>query len=123
MIGSLYSVVLDCPDPDALATFYQELLGLPRARADDDGWTVIGGRAGEPRIAFQAAPDLRAPRWPNPDRPQQFHFDVLVDDVDAAEAKVLALGGTRLPGEGDDFRVYADLVGHPFCLVWGVGPG
>ena len=37
-----------------------------------------------------------------------------------AEPKVLALGARRLPGEGGDFRVYADPVGHPFCLVWDV---
>ncbi|MEH1016548.1 VOC family protein [Micromonospora sp. CPCC 206060] len=35
-----------------------------------------------------------------------------------AEQRVLALGARRLPGAGDDFRVYADPVGHPFCLVW-----
>ena len=35
-----------------------------------------------------------------------------------AEPKVLALGARRLPGEGGDFRVYADPAGHPFCLVW-----
>jgi hypothetical protein len=45
------------------------------------------------------------------------HVDVLVDDIDAGEAKVLALGATRLPGEGRGFRVYADPAGHPFCLV------
>ena len=40
--------------------------------------------------------------------------------MDAAEPRVLALGATRLPGGGDDFRVYADPAGHPFCLVWHV---
>ena len=35
-----------------------------------------------------------------------------------AEPKVLDLGARRLPGGGGDFRVYADPVGHPFCLVW-----
>ena len=56
--------------------------------------------------------------WPDPDRPQQFHLDVYVTDVDEAEPKVLALGARRLPGGGGDFRVFADPVGHPFCLVW-----
>ena len=70
------------------------------------------------RIAFQQAPDLQPPDWPDPDRPQQFHLDIRVADVDEAEPKVLALGARRLPGEGGDFRVYADPVGHPFCLVW-----
>jgi hypothetical protein len=44
----------------------------------------------------------------------------MVDDVEEAEPKALALGAKRLPGEGDDFRVYADPAGHPFCLVWDV---
>jgi catechol 2,3-dioxygenase-like lactoylglutathione lyase family enzyme len=115
MIGRLYSVVIDCPDPAALAQFYEELLGLSRQSTESE-WVVIGDDA--TRLAFQRAPDLREPRWPDPERPQQFHLDVMVDDVDVAEAKVLALGAKRLPGEGDDFRVYADPAGHPFCLIW-----
>ena len=35
-----------------------------------------------------------------------------------ASTAVLELGAKRLPGGGGDFRVYADPVGHPFCLVW-----
>jgi catechol-2,3-dioxygenase len=116
MIGSLHSVVIDTPDPHALATFYAELLGLEVKGDPGDDWVWATG-AGH-RLAFQQAPNLQPPDWPDPDRPQQFHLDVKVDDVDEAEPKVLALGARRLPGEGDDFRVYADPVGHPFCLVW-----
>ncbi|MEH1102930.1 VOC family protein [Micromonospora sp. CPCC 205561] len=117
MIGKLRTVVIDCPDPRALAAFYSELLGLDvDADASDEGWAVIAGSGH--RLAFQAAPDLRRPRWPDPERPQQFHLDVQVDDVEEAEKRVLALGARRLPGEGDDFRVYADPAGHPFCLVF-----
>jgi hypothetical protein len=116
MIGSLHSVVIDCPEPLALAEFYAELIGGRIVRRDKDWVTVEDG--GGRRLAFQLAPDHQPPRWPDPAHPQQFHLDVKVDDVDAAEARVLALGATRLPGEGDDFRVYADPAGHPFCLVW-----
>jgi len=59
-----------------------------------------------------------APRWPDPAFPQQFHLDVMVDDIDEAEPKALALGATPLPSEEDGFRVYADPAGHPFCLCW-----
>ncbi|MFI9529196.1 VOC family protein [Micromonospora rosaria] len=121
MIGQLRSVVIDCPDPRALAAFYAELLGLPLAERDseDDEWVVLGGPRGyQPRVAFQKAPDLRPPNWPDPDRPQQFHLDVTVDDIEAAERAALALGARRLPGEGEGFRVYADPAGHPFCLCW-----
>jgi catechol 2,3-dioxygenase-like lactoylglutathione lyase family enzyme len=116
MIGQLHSVVIDAPDPHALATFYAGLLGMEVKGNPGDDWVWATG-AGY-RLAFQEAPDLRPPDWPDPDRPQQFHLDIRVADVDEAEPKVLALGARRLPGEGGDFRVYADPVGHPFCLVW-----
>jgi hypothetical protein len=116
MIGRLYSVIIDCPEPRALADFYAALLGTKVVRDDGDWVTVDDGRGG--KLCFQQAPDLQSPRWPDPDHPQQFHLDIQVDDVEVAEPQVLALGATRLPGEGDDFRVYADPVGHPFCLIW-----
>ncbi|MFF5214643.1 VOC family protein [Micromonospora sp. NPDC000442] len=121
MIGQLRSTVIDCPDPRGLAGFYSELLGLPliEDNSDGDDWVVLGGPPGHlPRLAFQRAPELRPPAWPDPERPQQFHLDVTVDDIEAAEQAALALGARRLPGEGEGFRVYADPAGHPFCLCW-----
>lgn len=133
MIGRLSTVVLDCPDPQALAHFYSQLLGLPVTRVDgevDGEWVDIGdSRIG--RMSFQRADDYQPPRWPDPAYPQQFHLDVLVEDIADAEQQVLALGatripwgsaeeearGTRAPG-GGGFRVYADPAGHPFCLEW-----
>ena len=116
MIGKLASVVIDCPEPRALARFYSELLSVPVMHEDDD-WVDIGD-AQTGRLSFQLAPDHQPPRWPDPAFPQQFHLDVRVDEVEPAERAVLDLGATRLPGEGKDFRVYADPAGHPFCLVW-----
>ncbi|MFC7647242.1 VOC family protein [Streptosporangium lutulentum] len=48
---------------------------------------------------------------------RQLHIDVRVEDLEQAEQKALALGARRLRGGGERFRVYEDLVGHPFCLV------
>jgi catechol 2,3-dioxygenase-like lactoylglutathione lyase family enzyme len=117
MIGQLQIVVIDCPDPRALASFYGELLGMRRID-DEDDWVTIGSQSDRAELAFQRAPELRAPRWPDPEFPQQFHLDVEVGDIEEAEPKVLKLGATPLPGGGKSFRVYADPVGHPFCLVW-----
>ncbi len=119
MIGRLSSVVLDCRNPKALAEFYSQLLGLPVTRVEDD-WVDVGGQDGTPKLAFQLAPDHEPPTYRDPEHPQQMHLDVHVDDVDTAEERALAIGATRLPGEGGDFRVYADPAGHPFCLVWDV---
>lgn len=116
MIGRLFSVVLDCPDPQILAQLHSQLLGLPITRAEQD-WVQIDD-ADSSRLSFQRVPRYQAPRWPDPAFPPQAHLDLQVSDITEAEARVLALGGTRLPGAGPDFRVYADPAGHPFCLGW-----
>jgi hypothetical protein len=68
-------------------------------------------------VMVQQIGGYRAPRWPDPAEPQQAHLDILVDDLDAGEARALAIGATRLDGEGPTFRVFADPAGHPFCLT------
>jgi hypothetical protein len=48
----------------------------------------------------------------------QLHLHFQVNDLDAAERTVLALGGTMFGDQpGDRSRVYADPAGRPFCLV------
>lgn len=121
MIGTLRSVVLDCRDPAALAEFWQGVLG-GTVTAEDEDFIVLTDPAGR-RVACQLSPGHRPPTFPDPEGSQQIHLDVLVDDVDAAEAQVLALGATRVADAVLDgtFRVYRDPAGHPFCLVWGTG--
>jgi catechol 2,3-dioxygenase-like lactoylglutathione lyase family enzyme len=113
MIGRMHHVVVDCRDPAALAAFYSELLGLPITYQSAD-FVVVSRDDTASGMAFQLAPDHQPPQWPDPKYPQQMHFDVMVDDVDAAEPQVLSLGARRLSG-GD--HVYADPAGHPFCLI------
>ena len=116
MIGPLKTVVFDAPDIKGLAGFYVELVGFTEAYADDE-WITLTGPAPW-RVALQLAPDHVPPRWPDPAYPQQYHMDITVADIEAAEEATLKLGATRLPGGGSSFRVYADPAGHPFCLCW-----
>jgi len=116
MIGRLHHTILDCPDPLELATFYSEMLGLPITWQEPD-FAVVSANDTTSGLAFQRATDHKAPRWPDPEWPQQIHFDVMVDDPDDAEPKVLALGARRLTPQGSQSRVYADPAGHPFCLI------
>ena len=119
MIGRLEKTVLDCPDPRALAAFYAQVVGMV-VTEDSDDWVVIGREPEARELAFQRASTWVAPRWPDPEHPQQLHLDIRVADVDAAERAVLALGARRLPADREQgFRVFADPVGHPFCLVFG----
>jgi len=78
---------------------------------------MIGEDGAQP-VMFQQITDYQAPRWPDPAYPQQFHLDVTVGDVDTAEAAVLKLGATSLSHSGENWRVYADPAGKPFCLCW-----
>lgn len=92
-------VVVGCPEEreDELRAFYAML---------------TDGRVGPGEGA------MRPPRWREPAHPTQIHLDVVVADVDAAERAVLEHGATKLE-EFPGWRVYADPVGHPFCLYPG----
>ena len=112
MIGRMHHVVVDCSDPDAVAGFYSRLLGLPVTYRDED-WVVVAANDKTSGLAFQRVPGNPPPTWPGPAVPQQFHLDIMVEDVAAAGPRVLELGAVRLDGE----NVYADPAGHPFCLI------
>ncbi|GGM05228.1 glyoxalase [Streptomyces fumigatiscleroticus] len=118
-VAELGVVVLDCPDPQALAGFYAGVLGgTVEADPEDTDWVDLklpGGQA----LAFQRADGFVPPEWPRADHnSQQFHLDLTVPDLDAAERAVLELGAKPLEAEDRSrtFRVYADPAGHPFCL-------
>ncbi|WP_053644999.1 MULTISPECIES: VOC family protein [unclassified Streptomyces] len=123
MIADLQCLVLDCPEPRALAEFYRALLGGEVDRPDrrwslDEDWSTLHTPGGLV-LCFQRVPDHRPPTWPDPERPQQSHLDLGVPDLDTAQEQLLALGATLLDaGEGTrSWRVYGDPAGHPFCLV------
>lgn len=110
----LSAIALECPDAGALAAFYAEITG-GRITYDNGTWATVDGPGG--RIDFQTSPGYVPPTWPDPASSMQMHLDFDVDDLDVAEAEVLAAGATRLAFvPNDHFRVYADPVGHPFCL-------
>jgi catechol 2,3-dioxygenase-like lactoylglutathione lyase family enzyme len=118
MIGRMHHVIIDCPDPAALAVFYSELLGQPVTYSSAD-FVVVAANDRTSGLGFQLAPGQRPATWPDPAVPQQFHLDVMVDDLDDATGRVLAIGARRLEPNGPDQHgyVFADLAGHPFCLI------
>ncbi|WNI20820.1 VOC family protein [Streptomyces sp. ITFR-16] len=112
-------VALDCTDPEALAAFYQGVLG-GEVKRGSDRWYELHAPGGA-RLAFQHAPGHRPPAWPRSDlNSQQEHLDFRVTDMEAAQREVLALGAVPLDLDDRDgergFRVFADPAGHPFCL-------
>lgn len=113
MEAYIRNIVFGCPDPRALGRFYAELLGMRVVRED---WFVVArDERSFPRLAFDEEAEYRAPRWPDPEHPQQLHLDFPASDLEAAEEQALRLGARRLQDRGD-YRSYADPAGHPFCL-------
>jgi predicted enzyme related to lactoylglutathione lyase len=112
-IARFPSIVIDCPDPRVLAEFYGALLGWSVEVSSD--WADVRGDGG--CISFQQVEGYTPPAWPSQDPPQQMHLDVMVEDLDVAEAAVLDLGATKHEHQpGTSFRVFLDPAGHPFCL-------
>jgi len=99
MRGRLHHVILDCPDPGRLARFYSALLNQP-ITYDSDDFVVVAANDTTSGLAFQLAPDHRAPTWPDTTVPQQMHLDIMVENVPDATPHVLRLGATKLRGEG-----------------------
>jgi predicted enzyme related to lactoylglutathione lyase len=113
-IARFPSIVIDCSDAVALAAFYGAILDWEVETSD--GWAEVRAEHDQ-RISFQQVEAYAPPRWPAQEVPQQMHLDVVVDDLDAAEAAVLGLGATKhLHQPGTSFRVFLDPAGHPFCL-------
>src|SRR5262249_9101690 len=112
-VMGLFAVTIDTADASGLARFYADLTGLEVTYDGPEGALITGeGKS----LMFQQVNDHRPPRWPDPAHPQQAHLDLRVDDLDAGEARARDLGAVSLRRE-ENFRVFADPAGHPFCLI------
>lgn len=115
---TLSTVVLDAPDPAALADFYRRLLGWT-VDAAEPNWVKISGPDGGTALSFQTETAYARPTWPADPGDQQMmlHLDIQVDDLEAAGAHAIAQGAVLAEYQPqDDVRVYLDPAGHPFCL-------
>ena len=115
MTPRIDTIVIDCPDPEALAEFYAELLDMQILRRPPDLMT-IGRDGAHPGVAFQAVEDYHPPQWPDPAYPKQIHLDIGVPDATATRAWLRAHGATWHE-DGTDCQVWSDPAGHPFCVA------
>ncbi|MCU1657049.1 MAG: hypothetical protein JWO57_1705 [Pseudonocardiales bacterium] len=116
-IGKLWSVTLDCDDPQPLADFWAKALDGKIAYTSDQfiGVETPDGLC----IGAYKIQDYVRPAWPDGAPPKQFHLDFSVDDLDDAERAVLDLGATKAERQPspERWRVMIDPAGHPFCLT------
>lgn len=116
-------VCIDCADADELAAFYCRLLGWETTASDGQGWRQLRDPDGGVGINIQMTRWYRPPTWPEEPAAQQkmMHFEIEVDDLEAAIAAAIAAGGKEAPNQPKDrdqgrIRVMLDPAGHPLCL-------
>jgi hypothetical protein len=115
-IARLAGVSLDCPDPKALASFYQALLDVEVMFETDDFIALKGAGV---YLTTQRVEEHRPPDWPEALIPKQLHLELAVDDLDIAETAAIAIGATRAAVQPSPelWRVLIDPAGHPFCIT------
>jgi len=111
---SFSSVTVNAPDAATLAGFYAQITG-GEVTFTHPSWATLKTPGG--RIDFQTVADYQPPVWP--DDPSLIHLDFLVGDLEAAAVTVEAAGASRFDVQPNAAHclVFADPVGHPFCLT------
>lgn len=112
-IGALNQIVVDCSNPEALARFWQALIG-GEVDVESDDWVGLDGDDEGFYVGFQRVPEQKSGK-------NRIHLDVEVDDLAGATDEAEQLGARKLGPVVDDgdgqFQVMVDPGGNEFCFV------
>jgi predicted enzyme related to lactoylglutathione lyase len=102
-------LIIDCAEPERLASFWGQLLGRPiAARTGPYVWLKRENGLG---MGFQQVTEPKAGK-------NRMHFDLASNDPAAQQRRVESLGGRRLEEyESGGFLVMADPEGNEFCII------
>jgi hypothetical protein len=117
-------LAIDCEWAEPVARFYEGLLGFEIRDLGTEGrWAQLFDPEGGVHLNIQGDTWYQPPTWPERDGEltKMFHMEVQVDDVAAAVARAIELGGSEAPWQPPDrnrerIRVVLDPAGHPLCL-------
>lgn len=116
---------IDVPELEPAVRFYTAALGLAHTRTLDHDVAELSGAAATIYLLCKPA-GSPAVRTPPIDREfsrhwTPVHFDLVVDDVDAAAARAEAAGARRETGHvdwrGSRCISFGDPFGHGFCFI------
>ena len=112
-IGSLNEIVFDSSNPEALARFWQALIG-GEVEVEGDDWAALDGDADGFYIVFQRVSERKSAK-------NRLRLNVDVDDLESATDEAELLGARKIGGTDDHgngtFQVMADPDGNEFCLL------
>lgn len=108
-------LVLDCHDPQVLASFWSEALGY-ESLGEAGNYVVLLPPAG------QVGSQLLLQRVPEPKQGKnRMHFDIHVADIEAEASRLVGLGAVRAQPEqvsehGTNWILLRDPEGNEFCV-------
>jgi hypothetical protein len=113
-------VVVDCADPEPVATFWAAALGWRRTHVSADGGEIVlEPREGSPEDGV--SPDLLFIRVPDPTPGKnRLHLDLRPLDQEAEIARLIGLGASLADVGQDDgatWVVMADVESNEFCVL------
>ena len=114
-LGKFLAAVIDCKDPQALSSFWQQLIGGevdPRTQSNE--WVALAGVPGLGYLGFQKVPESKNVK-------NRVHLDVDVESIEDAMNDAVALGAEKLAGVVEEptnyFQVMLDPEGNEFCFI------
>jgi predicted enzyme related to lactoylglutathione lyase len=117
-VADLNAIAIDCADPSELARFWGAVLGTGvAANLGDEHYVDLEPTPGVPILRFQRVSEPKSAK-------NRLHLDLDVDDLDAASARIEALGGRRVSDRplseyGYAWIVMEDPAGNEFCIGTG----
>jgi predicted enzyme related to lactoylglutathione lyase len=114
---TIQAIDIDCHDPAAVATFWEQALGWRVTYESDDEW-VLEPPAGTAQDGV--APDLLFLRVPDEKVVKnRLHLDLRPDDQGAEVDRLVSLGARHADiGQGEhSWVVLSDPEGNEFCVL------
>jgi predicted enzyme related to lactoylglutathione lyase len=112
-------IVIDCADPETLASFWARALGYRKAGLFEPYFVLLPTVGAHPPVMLQRVPEPKTAK-------ARIHFDLRVDDIEAEAQRLEQLGARRIDvGQGHDpgWITMADPEGNEFCVCPGVPLG
>ena len=111
--GPIATVVVDCADPQVMASFWGEAMDWTVLKVSDHNAVLRSAKGVGPYLQFLRSPDKKT-AW------NRVHLDIRPypgDDLEAEAGRLQALGATPIELSGISWRVMADPEGNEFCLL------
>jgi predicted enzyme related to lactoylglutathione lyase len=115
-VAAKLGLVLDCADPERLASFWSAAVGYTTIGGAGTYVLLVDEERQRPKLLLQRVDE------PKPGK-NRMHLDVESDDVDGEVARLESLGARRLADateeHGSRWVVMADPEGNEFCVCTG----